>query len=269
MVTYSFNLNPPVQLAFQSPGGEPPATALAGVDFAAMPPEPNNVIVDVEDANGNITTQFNGPVTITLESGQTGTFVGTLTVNAVNGVATFTNLEIDTAGTYNLVATNPDLTSGTSTAITINPAAPAQFSWTTEPPSTTTEGIPFGGTLEIEDQYGNLETGDNENVTVSLDLNGKSDATDLGGTDTVAASGGVATFSNIIINNIGDPFTLTATTATSGLTATSTAIDVVPPVLVQTGQSTSPPRPGSASRSPSPSRRTRARSTPRSTAPWR
>ena len=58
------------------------------------------MIVDVEDANGNIAPQFNGPVTITLESGQTGTFVGTLTVNAVNGVATFTNLEIDTAGTY-------------------------------------------------------------------------------------------------------------------------------------------------------------------------
>ncbi len=238
VVTYSFNLNPPVKLAFQDPGGEPPSSALAGENFAAMPPEPNSVIVNVEDANGNLTTNFNGPVTITLESGQTGTFVGTLTVNAVNGVATFTNLEIDTVGNYDLVASNPDLTSGTSSQITISPAAPAQFAWTTEPPSRVTEGFAFGGALQIEDQFGNLETGDNENVTVSLDLNGNPDSTDLGGTTTVAASGGVVTFSNIVINNIGNPFTLKATAASSGLSATSSNIDVVPPVLVSGSTST-------------------------------
>ena len=95
-----------------------------------------------------------------------------LTVNAVNGVATFTNLAIDTAGTYSSTASNPDLTTGTSTSITINPAAPAQLSGRPSPRVSTTEGIAFGATLDVEDQYGNLETGDNQNVSLSLDLNG-------------------------------------------------------------------------------------------------
>src|SRR5262249_14022819 len=55
VVTYSFNLNPATQLVF-SPTAEPPATALAGQNFAA-PPGFAPVVVDVDDANGNIANQ--------------------------------------------------------------------------------------------------------------------------------------------------------------------------------------------------------------------
>src|SRR6185312_13049364 len=81
VVTYSFDLNPPTQLQFAA-NGEPPATAAAGQNFAATP---SPVVVDVEDANGNIVNSFTGPVTLTLANSATGTFVGTLLVNAVNG----------------------------------------------------------------------------------------------------------------------------------------------------------------------------------------
>ena len=111
-------------------------------------------------------------MTIALANNATGTFVGTLTVNAVNGVATFSNLAIDTVGTYQLEATSGTLTAATSTSITITPAAPAQLVWATEPPSSGTEGFAFGAALDVVDQYGNLETGYTQNVSVALDLNG-------------------------------------------------------------------------------------------------
>ena len=229
LVKYSFDLNPPSQLQFAS-NGEPPATATAGQDFAASP---QIVVVDVEDAAGAIVNNFNGPVTIGLANGATGTFdaSSTLTVNAVNGVATFSSLAIDTAGTYQLSATSPNLTPGTSTSITINPAAASKVFWTTEPASTVTEGFPFSATLAIEDQYGNLETTAAQGVTLALEFNGSPDTTDLAGTTTATTSGGVATFSNIVVNNIGQPYTLTATGG-SLTSAVSTAIDVVAPTLV-------------------------------------
>jgi subtilisin-like proprotein convertase family protein len=226
VVTYSFYLNPPTQLQFATPG-EPPATALAGQNFAS----PSPVIVDVEDQAGGIANTFNGPVTLVLANNATGIFLGTLTVDAVDGIATFTDLAIDTAGTYELEATSPSLTPGLSTSITIDPAAASQLVWVTQPPSEINEGVPFGATLDLEDQYGNLETAFNQNVSVALELNGQPDATDLSGTIPVAASGGVATFTNLAINALGDPFTLTA--SGGGITsAPSNDIDVVAPVLV-------------------------------------
>ncbi len=212
-VTYSFYLNPPTQLVFASTG-EPPATGTAGVNFAGPLPQ-TPVVVDVEDAAGTIANQFNGPVTISLANGATGTWDGssTLTVNAVDGVATFSSLAIDTAGTYTLDASSPQLTDGLSSPITINPNVASQMVWTTEPPAQATEGYPFAATVQIEDQYGNVETGDNGSVSLRLDLNAQPDNADLGGTTTVSASAGVASFSDIVINNIGNPFTLVASAA--------------------------------------------------------
>ena len=69
MVTYSFNLNPPTQLMFAT-HGRAARDGARGPNFAA----PRPVIVDVEDAAGNIATTFNGPVTIALANNATGTF---------------------------------------------------------------------------------------------------------------------------------------------------------------------------------------------------
>ena len=74
-------------------------------------------------------------MTITLANDATGTFDRYifLTATAVNGVAIFTNLEIDTAGTYELEATSTGLIAGISTSITITPAAPTQLLWVADP----------------------------------------------------------------------------------------------------------------------------------------
>jgi len=231
-VTYTFDLNPATQLVFPL-AGEPPATATAGQNFAS----PSPVIVDAEDNHNSIDPFYNGPVTLALANGATGVFVGTLTVNAVNGVATFTNLAIQTAGTYELGATSDSLTPGTSTSITIAAAAPYQLVWATQPPSEITLNNTFGTTptLDVEDQYGNLETGYTQNVSVALKLNGNPASGDLNGTATVAAAGGSAAFPGLSISAVGNPYTLVATSGTLN-PVSSDAIDVVAPSLVVTSQ---------------------------------
>ena len=223
---------PATQLVF-STTGEPVSTATAGQDFAASP---NTVVVDVDDQLGNIVTSYSGPVTIGLANGASGTFDASsvLTVNASGGVATFSKLALDTAGTYDLSATStsvPALAAGTSSSITITSGTASQLAWTVEPPSKAAAAVSLGGTVDVEDRYGNPITGYDQDVTIALDLNGKADNGDLGGTTMVAASHGVAAFTNIIIDTTGNPFTLIA--SSGGFTsAPSSGIDVVAPQLV-------------------------------------
>jgi hypothetical protein len=101
-----------------------PATKLA---FTQQPTNANAgatitpaVTVAVEDANGNTVTTDTSTVTLTLS---TGTFAGgsnTATAAAVNGVATFSNLVINAAGTYTLAASDGTLTGATSNSFTIS-----------------------------------------------------------------------------------------------------------------------------------------------------
>jgi len=94
---------------------------------------------------------------------------------------------------------------------------------TQQQPSSVTAGSPFGLTVEAENNSGNLISSFNGTVTVALASN-PGDAT-LGGTLSVQASGGVATFSGLTINKTGSGYTLRV--SSSGLSsAVSSAISV-------------------------------------------
>ena len=69
---------------------------------------------------------------------------------------------------------------------------------TQQPPASVTAGSGFGLTVQAEDGSGNLITSFNGTVTVAL-ANNPGGAT-LGGTLSVQASGGVATFSGLTLN---------------------------------------------------------------------
>ena len=84
---------------------------------------------------------------------------------------------------------------------------------TQPPPASVTAGSPFGLTVQAEDSSGNLDTSFNGTVTVAL-ANNPGGAT-LGGTLTVTASGGVATFSGLTLNKAASGYTLVA--SSSGL----------------------------------------------------
>jgi len=82
------------------------------------------VQVTVLDALGNRATTYNGPVTVSIGRNGglvlPGTLSGTLTVNAVNGVATFSNLSIDQPGNgYTLVVNAASVSGGESAPFNI------------------------------------------------------------------------------------------------------------------------------------------------------
>ncbi|MCX5760961.1 MAG: Ig-like domain-containing protein, partial [Gemmatimonadetes bacterium] len=102
--------------------GSMPLYATAGA--SVTPP----VVVTVMDSAGNTVPTFTGAITMALGvNPKSGTLAGTVTRNAVAGVATFNDLRINRAAPgYTLAATSPTLTTGTSAAFTVLPDAPAE-----------------------------------------------------------------------------------------------------------------------------------------------
>jgi hypothetical protein len=76
----------------------------------------------VDNSNNTVTTDNTQVVALSIASGPAGAVLsGTTTVRAVNGVARFTGLSLDLAGTYVPVATVGDLTPVYTSPITIAP----------------------------------------------------------------------------------------------------------------------------------------------------
>ncbi len=96
----------------------PPSGGQPGVAWATQP------TVQVLDAVGNIVSNSDASITLTITTGTpasgAGTLIGTTTVSAVNGVATFSGLSIDTAGVgYRLTATSGVLTPADSALFSV------------------------------------------------------------------------------------------------------------------------------------------------------
>src|SRR5205807_2502360 len=155
--------------------------------------------VTAQDGNGNTATGFTGSITVAIGTNpSTGTLSGTKTVAAVAGVATFSGLSIDKAGTgYTLTATGAGST--TSAAFNITAGTATQLAFNVQP-STTTAGTAITPAVEVTalDASNNTATGFTGNVTVAIGTNPGSGT--LAGTATVAASAGVATFANLSID---------------------------------------------------------------------
>lgn len=99
------------------------------LENAVMTP---SVQVTVLDAGGNLVPGATNAVTLSLNP-STGGLGGTLTVNAVNGVATLGNLTVAHAGTgYTLAAVSTGLTGATSSgfAVTVPPPTAMIRNWT-------------------------------------------------------------------------------------------------------------------------------------------
>ena len=169
---------------------QPSQSATAGVPFSTQP------VVYEEDQYGNLLTGDNTTqVTVYLGSGA-GALEGTLSATVSGGIARFTGLADQTAGTISLLFTGGGLTSIPSVPITISPAAASKLVIQTEPSAAATAGLPFAiqPVLAIEDGFGNVETNDSSTqVTASL----ATGAGPLLGTTTVTVKGGVATFTSL------------------------------------------------------------------------
>jgi hypothetical protein len=177
----------------------------------------SSIVVEIRDPFGNVVTSANSNITIAIANGN-GTLAGTLTVAAVNGIATFSDLSLTTAGAVSLVVSGTELSTATSSTFNITPAAPTQLAFTTQPAESTVAGQTLASiVVSVEDQYGNLVTTDSSNVTIAL----ASGSATLNGTVTVAAVNGVATFSDLMLTAAGN-YTFGATDGSLAGTSSST-----------------------------------------------
>src|SRR5439155_813524 len=204
-----------------------PSNAAAG---AAIAPA---VQVTAQDAHGNIATAFTGTVTLGLGSNPGGgALAGTTTVAAASGVATFANLSINRVGTgYTLTAAVTGLTTGTSAAFNITAGTATALVFTVEP-SNTAAGVAITPAVQAtaQDALGNAVPGFTGSVRVAIGTNPAGGT--LSGSLTVAAVGGVASFSTLSLNKSGTGYTLAAT-ATGMSGATSTPFDIAEGTPIQ------------------------------------
>ncbi|HZL36833.1 MAG TPA: hypothetical protein VFC78_16050 [Tepidisphaeraceae bacterium] len=172
-----------------------PASVNAG---ATLPP----VIVMLEDKTGHGATSDNSLVTISLGGAAGGVLHGTLSVQAVNGVATFSDLSITKAGTYTLDITDSSL-KATSRRFTVNAdSGSAHLVLSQSSADTVLVGKslpPIVATLE--DQFGNVIKNSRNYVTLVV-ASGPAGG-DVEGKITVPVHNGLATFKNVWFSQPG------------------------------------------------------------------
>jgi len=188
-----------------------PPGAPAGPAFKWVATGPQ---VTVQDAQGNTVTDSTAAVTVAIDNNPGGgTLSGTATQNAVAGVATFPGLSINKVGEgYTLSATSSGLTEDESDAFNITPNDPWKLAFT-QSPGTTAAGVALtpNPKVEVQDQYGNTITTSSASITAAIKTGTGDPTATLGGTTTVAATSGVATFTDLTINRAGTGYQLTAT----------------------------------------------------------
>jgi trimeric autotransporter adhesin len=215
--------DPATKLAFL----QQPSSAAVGATISPA------VTVAIEDANGHPITSATNPVTLALTGGSG--LAGTLTATPQNGVATFSNLSVGTAGSYTLAATSPNLTSATSTGFTISASSgnttpqAAKLAFVQQPSNALiATAIAPAVTVAVQDSNGNTITSATNPVTLAL-----SSGAGLTGTLTATPQNGVATFSNLSESTAGS-YTLAA--SSPNLTsATSSSFTISAPSTTTNG----------------------------------
>ena len=158
-----------------------------------------------------------------------GTSTGTIgaTADSGNGVytAAFTG-ELAGTGTSIGATLNGSAVTTPTPSLVVIPGAPAQLVFIATPSVALTGAVMTSVQVEARDLAGNATTGYAGDVTIAIGTNPGSGS--LAGTLTQAASGGVATFSDLAIDLPGIGYTLAAT-ASGVSSATSASFDVLPP----------------------------------------
>jgi hypothetical protein len=221
--------NAPTQL-FVNPAG----ALLTGV----VPNQLFTVQVVVRNAAG--TQAFGATDAVTLAIGTNpsgGTLSGVLSVNAVNGVASFPNLSINNVGAgYTLTASSGSLTGATSVPFDVVSPAPTQLTFS--PTSLlVTPNQSFTFSVTLRNALGNVVTTSSDTVTVALGTNPSGGT--LSGVKKVTAVNGVANFGGLSIDSLGVGYSLTATTG-SVTAAVPMAVTVASPGATRLVISTPP-----------------------------
>jgi hypothetical protein len=209
----------PITLAFTVQ----PASAVAGAAISL-------VVVTVQDAHGNTLSSASTSITMVIGSRPvSGTLAGQTTVAAVQGVATFSNLIIDKAGSgYTLTAVANGATGATSSSFDVTPA-PRKLAFGVQPkPSQVGHAISPAVEVAVQDQQGETLAGASATVTIVI-ASGPAGGR-LSGAVTVPAVNGVATFADLTIDTPGYGYTLLA--YAEGLTVFSDPFTIWVPFVI-------------------------------------
>jgi streptogramin lyase len=230
-ITGTVDLAPAATAASLAITTQPPAAVTASKGFG--------LVVSVMSASGNLDNYYNGPVTIALNP-VGSTLGGTLTATAVNGVAAFPGLTLDTAGTgYTITASGTGLAPATSSPFNVTLGA-THLVVTAGPQGSVPAGTPFTVTAAAEDGSGNIDASFDGTLTVAIGNN--PGISTLSGTTILGANSGIVTFGGLALNNPGADYTLIVSDPSSGLMAGSTAgFNVSPPPATHLVVTAQPP----------------------------
>jgi hypothetical protein len=188
---------------------DPGVTALAftsqpAADWATKPL--SGVTVTAQDGHGGVITGYNREISLTLQDGTAGAqLTGTRTVQAVRGVATFSDIAVDRAGTgFRLAAHADGVPENSSERFDVAPQPRLVF---TTAPSTYRIDLPLAPAVQVtaEDSTGATVTNFNDAVTLAID------GVSLSGSPSVTATNGVARFTGVGIPQEGAGLILRAT----------------------------------------------------------
>jgi hypothetical protein len=206
---------------------EPPTAPTSAIAGQAITPA---VQVSLEDAEGNVvTTDSASSVTLSFASNLSGAVLSNDLATLSQGVATFSSLSVNLAGSYTLSATSSlaGITGATSTSFNVTAGAAARLAFAQEPPTSATTGQAITPAVQVslEDAEGNVVTTDSSSsVTLSFVSNLSGAALSNG---SVTLNLGMATFSSLSVNLAGT-YTLAAASSLAGITgAASTSFSVI------------------------------------------
>jgi adhesin/invasin len=198
--SFAVTAGSPKQLGFVVP----PSSVQAGATITPA------VAVAVEDTFGNTVPSATSSITLTLGGCSQGSgLTGTRTFAAVNGVATFTGLAVQTAGTCTLTAADATDAPGTSPPFQVTSAPPAKLTFLVQP-SNVVAATPMVPAVQVAivDAFGNATA---SMAPVTLMLSTATGPGRLSGVAQVNAIAGTATFSDVEIDQTASGDVLVAT----------------------------------------------------------
>ncbi|SVD76063.1 uncharacterized protein METZ01_LOCUS428917, partial [marine metagenome] len=182
-------------------------------------------VISFKDANGNIASS-SATVTASIKSGtgnSNAALIGTTSVSAVSGVAEFTDLGIDLAGTdYVLTFESSGFASVDSAAFDVTDPLPYQLLFLEEPYGGFNKNYPSAANkVRIADKLGVTVADATNEITLSIKSGTGTAGAALSGTTVVTASGGLATFNQVAVDSGGTNYQLMA--SSSGLVSATTS----------------------------------------------
>jgi hypothetical protein len=181
-------------------GGSATKLWFASVPAGIIAQDPFSVTVHALRTDNIIDASFTGLITIAKGSGP-GKMNGTLTKNAVGGVATFAGLTVDDDGDYTFRASSNGLSSAATDVIHANPAGsgPAIKLGFVQVPALISEMTPF--TLTVQAQHGDNSVDPDYTGTITISQTGGPGT--LSGVLSRTAVNGEAVFTDLSVSSHG------------------------------------------------------------------